>query len=560
MKNHLLLGFCGLLVACLGDGGDGVTNELPRTSPQLIFSTYVGGSTPCDRCKAADVNTFVLNSASDGDGNTYVTGATQVKDLPVKNARQSQPAAGSLKSAFVIKLDATGQILWATYFGGNNQTVGIGIVAMPGGGVAIAGLTSSDSGNPLPTKNAYQAAYHGGLSDYFVAVFDSDGNLEYSTYLGGSAAEGEAPSQFDDNTSNGNNLAVDSSGLLYVTGTTASGNVTLSFPLTPNAVQPKFGGMTDAFLAIIDPGKTGSASLLYSSFIGGELVENGHAITVNKSGSTIAVVGYTDSTKFPATANGLRSTPPKSGSNGFVAQLSSSLPGNPSSQYTVPYATYLGASSSQARDDSYAVAQDPAGLIVITGRTQSADFPMLPSSRASIYNSAPYLGQGSSDDEPYLVKLDTSATGADSLVYATFLGGGNGGAFCTAVAVGNSGASYVVGETSAPGILYQYSGVPQEAPTATPYTADALSTANNGSPDVLLMQVSADGGTLSYSTFLGTPQNDRGYGVAVDPSGNVVVSGLTYSDNFPLKNQAQNWPGNTGGANGFVTKFGGLTE
>src|SRR6185436_19333928 len=122
---------------------------------------------------------------------------------------------GSLKSAFVIKLDATGQILWATYFGGNNQTVGIGIVAMPGGGVAAAGLTSSDTEGPLPTKNAYQATYHGGLSDYFVAVFDSDGNLEYSTYLGGSAAEGEAPSQFDDNASNGNNLAVDSSGLLY---------------------------------------------------------------------------------------------------------------------------------------------------------------------------------------------------------------------------------------------------------------------------------------------------------------------------------------------------------
>ena len=85
------------------------------------------------------------------------------------------------------------------------------------------------------------------------------------------------------------------------------------------------------------------------------------------------------------------------------------------------YSTYLGADANEARDDTYGVALDPWGLIVVTGRTQSADFPMNLQA-PSIYNSAPYLDPGKSNDEPYLVKIDPSLTGEESLAYSTFLG------------------------------------------------------------------------------------------------------------------------------------------
>lgn len=166
---------------------------------------------------------------------------------------------------------------------------------------------------------------------------------------------------------------------------------------------------------------------------------------------------------------------------------------------------------------------------MITGRTESADFPMLGSSSPSIYNSAPYLSPHASNDEPYLLKLDSSSSGAASLVYATFLGGGSttggGGAFCSAVAVDASGASYVVGETDAQGTPYEYSSTPAEAPQLIPFTSDALLTANQGSTDALHMQVSSQGSRLTYSAM------------------------------FPLKNPAQGWPGNQGEMNGFVTKL-----
>ena len=59
-------------------------------------------------------------------------------------------------------------------------------------------------------------------------------------------------------------------------------------------------------------------------------------------------------------------------SNGFVTQIQSSQPGSQSSQYTMLYSTYLGGNSSTARDDVYGMTMDPTGLIVATGRTQSA--------------------------------------------------------------------------------------------------------------------------------------------------------------------------------------------
>jgi len=532
-------------------------------TPHLIFSTYLGGSTPCASCDSA--HTFAQNAASDPEGNTYVTGATTVCDLHVLNAWQQIPAADSRTSAFVAKYDRFGNSLWCTYLGGNEQSVGTGVAVMPDGGVAVAGLTSSDEMGPFPTMHAFQEK-NNGQSDYFVTVFDASGTARYSTYLGGSGVEGTPGAVFADDSNNGNNIAVDARGLVYVTGTTNSdgnGNGPIKFPVTPQAIQHDFGGppdTTDAFLTIIDPGKSGRDSLVYSSFIGGDRDDKGHAVAANTIGSLVTVGGYTRSYNFPTTANAYRSqsVPSDYTSNGFISQFESRTPRAPYARYTMRYSTYLGADVSGARDDAYAVALDPRGLIVATGRTQDAHFPMNPHARA-IYNSAPYLEPNVSNDQPYLVKINPWLTGEASLVYATFLGGGSvggGGSFCTSVAVDWEGRAYVGGETSSQGVEYRPSRQPVEAPYLFPFTEDALLPAFQGGQfDAILMQISPDGATLGYSTFLGGKESDRTYGLAVDPAGNVVQTGLTSSSDFPLKNPAQTWPGNAGNQNAFVTKF-----
>lgn len=528
-----------------------------RQTPALVFSTYLGGSTPCASCSGA--NTFAQNTAVDTEGNIYVTGATTVSDLPAVNASQQQPAQGSAMSAFVAKYDPSGNLLWSTYLGGNNQSLGVGVAAMPNGGVAVAGLTTSDGLVPFPTINPYQPKL-AGKSDYFLTVFDGSGTMLYSTYLGGSDTEGTPePNTFAYDSNNGNNVAVDAQGLVYVTGITSS----VDFPVTPaNAVQPQLAGGKDAFLSIIDPGKSGKDSLVYSSFFGGTGDDKGHGVAVSFTGSLITIVGFTASSDFPTTANSYQPKSPAAHftSNGYVAQFTSSRPGEQSSQYMTGYCTYLGGQTDAARDDAYGVAIDPQGLILVTGRTQSYDFPMNGSSMPSIYNSATYLLQNASNDEPYLVKINPTLSGTASLAYATFLGGGStnntGGAFCTSVAFDSKGTAYVGGETNNQvGIQYVYSPTPVEAPTRFPYTADALFTSLQGDFDAILMQISPDGTTLGYSTYIGGTLGDRTYGLAVDSTGNVVQAGPTYSSDFPLKNPAQNWPGNTNGLNAFVLKF-----
>lgn len=171
-----------------------------------------------------------------------MTGDTKVSDLPVLHAWQDKPAPHSKMSAFVANYDAAGKPLWCTYLGGNSDSMGVGAAAMPDGGVAIIGMTKSEGTEPFPTLNGFQDEYHGD-SDYFVTVFDANGKLRYSTYLGGSGVEGEGVTYSDDN-SNGNNIAVDAQGLIYVTGTagSAGGSDATKFPVTPNAIQPDLRG------------------------------------------------------------------------------------------------------------------------------------------------------------------------------------------------------------------------------------------------------------------------------------------------------------------------------
>ena len=537
------------------------TLPLPAT-PHLFFSTYLGGTKPCDGC--SDARTFAQNAGSDAQGNTYVTGASRASNLPVLNAFQPKPAPHNEMTAFVAKYDPAGKPLWLTYLGGNQQTMGVGVAVMPDGGVAIAGMTSSDASGPFPTKNAFQD-HNNGEANYFVTVFDANGNLRYSTYLGGSGVDG---SGFTDDNSNGNNLAADAHGLIYLTGTTSPGSdAVIKFPVTPNALQPDLKGPTDAFLCILDPAKSGADSLVYCSFLGGGRNEKGHSVTVNPAGDLITAAGYTDSFDFPTTSNAYRKNPAPAGytSNGFVAQFRSSKPGDPSSEYSARYSTYLGADSSEARDDTYGIALDPGGLIVATGRTESADFPMTGPGVPSIYNKAPYLKPRTSGDEPYLVKIDPSLEGKASLVYSTFLGGGaqDGawGSFCTSVGVDSRGAAYVGGEATSPreaispGVEYVPFPIPVTAPMEFPYTNNALITVEQGDSDAVFVQISPSGGWLGYSTFVGGNGSDRTYGLAVDPAGNVVLTGLTSSSDFPVKNPAQKWPGIEGQQNAFVAKF-----
>ena len=124
-----------------------------------------------------------------------------------------------------------------------------------------------------------------------------------------------------------------------------------------------------------------------------------------------------------------------------------------------------------------------------------------------------------------------------ALVYSTYLGGssGDGG---NGIAVDSSGNAYVTGYTNSTNF-----------PTANP-----LQAVYGGCGDAFVAKLNPGGSALVYSTYLGGSSDDRGYGIAVDSSGNAYVTGYTDSTNFPTANPLQAFSG--GFYDAFVTKIG----
>src|SRR5205823_3916728 len=217
--------------------------------------------------------------AIDSEGYAYVTGFTDSADFPTKNAYQSSLAHAGAENAFVTKLnkDGTG-LVYSTYLGGSVQDDATGIAVDAHGRASVTGYTDSPD---FPTKNAYQSTNQGSYDAFVTKLSSSGSSLVYSTYLGGS--------DFDA----GGSIAVDWAGNAYVTGDTSSAH----FPTTPGAFQTTYGGgADDVFVTKLNA----NGSLVYSTYLGGELDDYANNIAVDSNGQTY-VTGFTNSMFFPTT-------------------------------------------------------------------------------------------------------------------------------------------------------------------------------------------------------------------------------------------------------------------
>jgi hypothetical protein len=107
----------------------------------------------------------------------------------------------------------------------------------------------------------------------------------------------------------------------------------------------------------------------------------------------------------------------------------------------------------------------------------------------------------------------------DPLIYSTYLSG-SGSDAGQGVAVDSAGNAYVTGYT---------------ASTDFPITRGAFQTTYGGNAyDVFVSKINPGGTAFIYSTYLGGSSYDRGYGIAVDSTGNAFVAGDTGSSDFPV--------------------------
>src|SRR5262249_31005283 len=114
------------------------------------------------------------------------------------------------------------------------------------------------------------------------------------------------------------------------------------------------------------------------------------------------------------------------------------------------------------------------------------------------------------------------------LLYSTLMGG-SGDDNPAAITTDASGV-YVTGFTSSRN--FRLVGPPQAT-----YGGDIAACSSYG--DAYVFKLNPTGSTILYSTYLGGSSCEYASGIAVDPAGNVIVTGQTYSSNFPTVNPIQ---------------------
>jgi hypothetical protein len=197
--------------------GTAFVTKLNSAGSALAYSTYLGGS-------GVEYGSAI---AVDSAGSAYVTGFTASRDFPTANAYQS--ALGGQTDAFVTRLSATGNtLLFSTYLGQSEDDGGDDLTLDAQGNVYIVGSTRSPR---FPLADPHQSALAGDF-DAFVSTLDAGGKtLLFSSFAGGSAADGASA------------VSLDGSGSIYVGGFTNSTN----FP-TLRPAQARGGGNGDAFV------------------------------------------------------------------------------------------------------------------------------------------------------------------------------------------------------------------------------------------------------------------------------------------------------------------------
>jgi hypothetical protein len=398
----------------------------------------------------------------------------------------------------------TAVIASSTYLGGSGFEITWQCATDANGNVYIAG--DAQAADFPVTANAYQKTYGDGGQDGFVAKFDKNGNLLWSTFLGGTGWDGVY------------GLTVDTAGNAVVTGVTESSD----FPITSNAVQRTVTGDA-AFVTVISADGT---SVLYSTVLGGSTSDGGVPLPTNPfhalpnasvetigvgiavgADGTFYVVGETNTIDMPVTSGAAQ--PIIGGeTDGFVARIDPRSAGSAG----ILYLTYLGGATD---DFCSSVVVDPSGNAFVTGETQSPNFPTTLGAFQRVY------ARGT---DAFVAKLNPTGS---TLIYSTLVSGTQGGSASagtnynapSAIAIDSDGHAFIAGETNA-----------TDFPTTTGVVQPILA----GQDDGFVTELSADGSSLIFSTYLGGSDYDGLFGLKLDSAGNIWVDGYTSSADLPI--------------------------
>lgn len=277
-----------------------------------------------------------------------------------------------------------------------------------------------------------------------------------------------------------------------------------------NTISFEVGEYDNNKTLVIDP------VLNYSTYFGGSSSEVANGIALDNDNNVYITGRVTPTVDFPVQSP-FQSSYGGGSTDVFVTKLSAN--GN-----SLIYSTYLGGNG---QDTAFAIALDSEDHAYVTGFTQSANFPTSNPFQSNLANSG---------GDAFVTKLSSDGS---ALEYSTFIGGGGNNSigvdFSQRIKVDSAGHAYITGFTTS-----------TDFPIQDAYQSSNASTGR----DVFVTKFSADGSSLVYSTYLGGTGDDTAFGLAIDTSDNVYITGSTHSTNFPLANAYQTDPGGV-----FITKL-----
>jgi len=342
----------------------------------------------------------------------------------------------------------------------------------------------------FPVLNASYSTYNG-FTDAFIAKFSSTGILIWSTFFGGSYGD------------SGYDIAVDSQDNIIITGSSSSSD----FPIL-NPYNTSLNSSIDAIVAKFSP----LGTLIWSTYLGGSGVDVGLGVGVD-SLDNIIITGHTKSNDFPGINTS--SITISDSLNIFVVKFSSAG--------MLEWSTLLGG---QNLDTVNGIAIDSQDKPIITGYTRSADFPTL-NAFDNTFNSI-----SEDDADVFVTKLNYSG----ELEWSTFCGGKNI-EYSHGIAVDDQNNIVITGETSS-----------NDFPTLDGYQKNIFTYSN----DAFVTKFSSIG-EMKWSTFLGGWDWDIGVDLEIDSQNDIIVSGFSDSQNFPVSNAFDSTYNESD--SGFITKF-----
>lgn len=309
-----------------------------------------------------------------------------------------------------------------------------------------------------------------GAYDAFIAKFDYNGKRLWATYYGGVLSD------------YAEGLTVDYTNKIYITGFTWD----LNFPVSSGCFQNSYrGGQNDGFLMKFS--KDGVRE--WATYIGGERDEHLYGVTVDQQ-YNIMVAGWSNSRNYPN--DSLSLTPKSSFDDAVVTSF------NPDGKFK--WSRFF---TGDSIDAAQGIVTTSNNEYIVSGYTNSLAFEVTPNA---------YQRYSGGNYEAFYARLSI----AGDLIYSTYFGG-NANDYATSLSIDKLDNCYIGGYTMSANL---------------PMVGNPYQSKYAGQTDGFIVKFNPNG-IVNWSSYLGGSDDDYVNAINSDRNGNVLISGQSYSANFP---------------------------